>query len=107
MIAQHIFNGMYGIILVEPDGGLPEVDREFYVMQGELYTAQTHGPNGLQEFSLDKLLDERPEHLMFNGSMNALTKTFDIEYNAGETVRIFSGAGVPTTTSRSHIIGEG
>src|SRR3546814_19111583 len=74
MIAQHISNGMYGMILVEPAGGLPEVDREFYVMQGELYTAQKHGSSGLQEFSLDKLLDERPEHLLFNGSMNALTK---------------------------------
>src|SRR3546814_3480261 len=77
MIAQHISNGMYGMILVEPEGGLPEVDREFYVMQGELYTTQKHGSSGLQEFSLGKLLDERPEHLMFNGSMDALTKTLD------------------------------
>src|SRR3546814_4097659 len=51
MIAQHISNGMYGMILVEPDGGLPEVDREFYVMQGALYTAQKHGSSGLQERS--------------------------------------------------------
>src|SRR3546814_10097691 len=55
MIAQHISNGMYGMILVEPEGGLPAVDREFYVMQGELYTAQKHGSSGPQEFSLDKL----------------------------------------------------
>src|SRR3546814_20615292 len=89
---------MYGMILVEPDGGLPEVDREFYVMQGELYTAQKHGSNGLQEFSLDKLLDERPEHLMFNGSMNALTKTFDMQANVGETVRMFFGVGGPNLT---------
>src|SRR5690554_3003906 len=67
MVAQHITNGMYGMILVEPEGGLSEVDREYYVMQGELYTAQRHGSSGLQEFSLEKLLDERPEHMMFNG----------------------------------------
>src|SRR5690606_22648939 len=73
MVAQHITNGMYGMILVEPEGGLSKVDREYYVMQGELYTAQRHGSAGLQEFSLDKLLDERPEHLMFNGSMDALS----------------------------------
>src|SRR3546814_3640546 len=99
-------NGMYGMILVEPDGGLPEVDREFYVMQGELYTAQKHGSSGLQEFSLDKLLDERPEHLMFNGSMNALTKTFDMQANVGETVRMFFGVGGPNLTSSFHLIGE-
>ena len=41
MVAHHITNGMYGLILVEPEGGLPQVDREFYVMQGELYTVET------------------------------------------------------------------
>jgi nitrite reductase (NO-forming) len=44
--AQHISNGMYGLILVEPEGGLPEVDREFYVMQGELYTDEAFGTTG-------------------------------------------------------------
>ena len=39
-VAHHITNGMYGLILVEPEGGLPQVDREFYVMQGELYTVE-------------------------------------------------------------------
>jgi hypothetical protein len=43
MVAHHIANGMYGLILVEPEGGLPPVDREFYIMQGELYTAQPFG----------------------------------------------------------------
>ena len=106
MIAHHISNGMYGMILVEPEGGLAEVDKEYYVMQGELYTAQKHGSRGLQEFSLEKLLDERPEHLMFNGSMNALTKTFDMQANVGETVRVFFGVGGPNLTSSFHLIGE-
>lgn len=106
MVAQHITNGMYGMILVEPDGGLPAVDREFYVMQGELYTAQRHGAQGLQEFSLEKLLAENPEHLMFNGTMDALTKTFSMEANTGETVRIYFGVGGPNLTSSFHVIGE-
>jgi nitrite reductase (NO-forming) len=42
-VAQHIANGMYGLILVEPEGGLPPVDREFYVMQGEIYTEEPFG----------------------------------------------------------------
>lgn len=106
MIAQHISNGMYGMILVEPEGGLAKVDHEFYVMQGELYTAQKHGSSGLQEFSVDKLLDEKPEHMMFNGSMNALTKTYNMQANVGENVRIFFGVGGPNLTSSFHLIGE-
>lgn len=106
MVAQHITNGMYGMILVEPEGGLPEVDREFYVMQGELYTAQRHGSSGLQEFSLEKLLDERPEHMMFNGSMDALSATHKMESNVGETVRIYFGVGGPNLVSSFHVIGE-
>jgi len=106
MVAQHISNGMYGLILVEPEGGLPKVDREFYVMQGELYTAQRHGTPGEAEFSLEKLLNEQPEHLMFNGNHDAITKTHRMEAKVGETVRIFFGVGGPNLTSSFHVIGE-
>ncbi|MHB0774698.1 copper-containing nitrite reductase [Halomonas sp. WWR20] len=106
MVAQHISNGMYGMILVEPEGGLAPVDREFYVMQGEIYTAERHGSQGLQEFSLDKMLDENPEHFTFNGAMGALTKTHKMEAKVGETVRIFFGVGGPNATSSFHVIGE-
>jgi nitrite reductase (NO-forming) len=106
MVAQHISNGMYGMILVEPEGGLPKVDREFYVMQGELYTNQPHGTPGENEFSLEKLLKEQPEHMMFNGTMDALTKTHKMEAKVGETVRIFFGVGGPNATSSFHVIGE-
>ncbi len=106
MVAQHISNGMYGLILVEPEGGLPKVDREFYVMQGELYTAQKHGTRGENEFSLEKLLDEKPEHVIFNGTHDALTKTHKMEAKVGETVRIFFGVGGPNLTSSFHVIGE-
>jgi nitrite reductase (NO-forming) len=68
MVAHHIANGMYGLILVEPEGGLPRVDREFYVMQGEVYTQRTFGQHGPQEFSLEKLLAERPEYVVLNGA---------------------------------------
>src|SRR3546814_4248120 len=43
---------------------------------------------------------------MFNGSMNALTKTFDMKANVGETVRMFFGVGGPNLTSSFHLIGE-
>ncbi|WP_210725866.1 copper-containing nitrite reductase [Modicisalibacter radicis] len=106
MVAQHIANGMYGMILVEPEDGLPPVDREFYVMQGELYTRERHGSPGLQELSLDKLLDERPEYFTFNGAVGALTETHELQAQVGDTVRIFFGVGGPNATSSFHVIGE-
>lgn len=106
MVAQHITNGMYGMMLVEPEGGLSKVDKEFYIMQGELYTASRHGSRGLHEFSLEKLLNETPEHMMFNGNMDALTKTHQLEADVGDTVRIFFGVGGPNLVSSFHVIGE-
>lgn len=106
MVAQHIANGMYGMILVEPEGGLTPVDREFYVMQGEIYTREPHGSSGLQAFSLDKLLAERPDYFTFNGAVGALTGIHKMEARVGETVRIFFGVGGPNKTSSFHIIGE-
>jgi nitrite reductase (NO-forming) len=105
-VAHHITSGMYGMILVEPEGGLPQVDREFYVMQGELYTVEPFGTKGDMEMDYDKLISERPEYFMFNGSVGALTKSHPLYANAGETVRIFFGVGGPNYTSSFHVIGE-
>ncbi len=106
MVAEHIANGMYGLILVEPEGGLPPVDHEFYVMQGEVYTDAAFGQHGSQEFSVEKLLDERPEYFVFNGSVGALSKLHPLHAKVGETVRIFFGVGGPNFTSSFHVIGE-
>jgi nitrite reductase (NO-forming) len=106
MVAEHIANGMYGLILVEPEGGLPPVDREFYVMQGEIYTEADHGQQGSQEFSVDKLLDEDPEYFVFNGSVGALSKLHQLKANVGDTIRIYFGVGGPNYTSSFHVIGE-
>lgn len=105
-VPHHITNGMYGLILVEPEGGLPQVDREFYVMQGELYTAQPFGRQGEQEMDYEKLIAERPEYFLFNGAVGALTKSHPLRARVGETVRIFFGVGGPNFTSSFHVIGE-
>jgi nitrite reductase (NO-forming) len=106
MVPHHIANGMYGLILVEPEGGLPPVDREFYVMQGEIYTEGPFGQHGSQNFDVEKLLSERPEYFVFNGSVGALSKLHPLEAKVGETVRIFFGVGGPNYTSSFHVIGE-
>lgn len=106
MVAEHIANGMYGLILVEPARGLREVDREFYVMQGEIYTQAPFRQHGHQEFSVQKLLAEQPEYFVFNGAVGALTSRYPLKARVGETVRIFFGVGGPNFTSSFHLIGE-
>jgi nitrite reductase (NO-forming) len=106
MVAHHIANGMYGLILVEPEEGLPKVDHEFYVMQGEIYTEGAFGQRGSQEFNVEKLLNERPEYFVFNGSVGALTRLHPLKAKVGDTVRIFFGDGGPNFTSSFHVIGE-
>lgn len=106
MVANHIANGMFGMILVEPAGGLPKVDHEFYVMQSEVYTTGAFGQHGQQEFDVQKLLDERPEYFVFNGEVGALTSLHPMHAKVGDTVRIFFGVGGPNFTSSFHMIGE-
>jgi nitrite reductase (NO-forming) len=105
-VALHIANGMYGMILVEPEDGLPPVEREFYVMQGEIYTEEPFGSRGLLSESYEKLLHEQPEFFVFNGHVGALTDHFPMHANVGETVRIFFGVGGPNFISAFHVIGE-
>ncbi|MEP7135223.1 MAG: copper-containing nitrite reductase [Chloroflexota bacterium] len=106
MVANHISNGMYGMILVEPEGGLPPVDREFYVMQGDIYTTGAYGDKGKQTTDVTKLLNEDPEYVVFNGAVGSLTTQKPLKANVGETVRIFFGVGGPNLTSSFHVIGE-
>jgi len=106
-VAHHIANGMYGMILVEPEGGLPPVDREFYVMQGEIYTEEPYGTPGYVHFDHDKMLAEAPEYFVFNGAAGALTSDeHALQASVGETVRIFFGVGGPNFASSFHVIGE-
>jgi nitrite reductase (NO-forming) len=106
MVAQHISNGMYGMILVEPEEGLPAVDREFYVMQGELYTKEAFGSTGMLTEDTQALLNENPEYFVFNGAADGLTAKKPLKANVGDTVRIFFGVGGPNFTSSFHVIGE-
>jgi len=106
-VPHHISNGMYGLILVEPDEGLPPVDKEYYVMQGELYTEQTYGATGHLDFSADKMSHEMPEYYIFNGADKGLTKDENVlTAKVGDVVRIFFGVGGPNMTSSFHVIGE-
>jgi len=75
-------------------------------MQGEIYTDAPFGQHGSQEFSVEKLLNERPEYFVFNGSVGAITKLHPLHAKVGETVRMYFGVGGPNFTSAFHVIGE-
>ena len=106
-IPHHISSGMYGLILVEPPGGMPPVDREFYVMQADIYTQFPFGSAGHQPFSIDHMHDEDADYLVFNGAVGGLTSDeHALRANVGETVRIYFGVGGPNYTSSFHVIGE-
>ncbi len=105
-VGMHIANGMYGLILVEPPEGLGPADREYYVMQSEFYTDGAFGDAGLRHFSMQKALDERPDYVVFNGSVGALWRDRALTSNVGERVRIFVGNAGPNLTSSFHIAGQ-
>ncbi len=105
-VGMHIANGMYGLILVEPEEGLPKVDKEFYVVQGDFYTEGKHGEPGLQPFSLEKAIDEHPTYVVFNGAEGSMTGDKALTAKAGETIRMFVGNGGPNLVSSFHVIGE-
>ena len=106
LVPHHIASGMYGLIVVEPPQGLPAVDHEFYVMQGDFYLDGDRTEAGLHDFAMQAMTDEHPSHVVFNGSVGALTGANSLKAKVGEKVRIFFGVGGPNIISSFHVIGE-
>ncbi len=105
-VGMHVANGMYGLILVEPPEGLPPVDREYYVMQGDFYTVGKYREKGLQPFDMQKAIEENATYVVFNGSEGALVGDKALQAKVGEKVRLYVGNGGPNLVSSFHVIGE-
>ena len=105
-VGMHIANGMYGLILVEPPEGLPKVDKEYYVMQGDFYTTGKYREKGHQGFAMEKAIDENPTYVLFNGMEGSMTGDKALSTKVGETVRLYVGNGGPNLVSSFHVIGE-
>jgi nitrite reductase (NO-forming) len=105
-VGMHIANGMYGLIFVEPPEGLPPVDREYYVMQGDFYTVGKYREKGLQPFDMQKAIEENATYVLFNGAEGSLAGDKALKAKVGETVRLFVGNGGPNLVSSFHVIGE-
>jgi nitrite reductase (NO-forming) len=105
-VGEHVANGMYGLILVEPPGGLSPVDREFYVVQSDFYTTGKYREKGHQPFDMGKAIDEHPTYIVFNGAEGSLLGDKALKANVGERIRLFVGNGGPNLVSSFHVIGE-
>ena len=105
-VMDHIANGMYGLILVEPEKGLPKVGREFYVLQSEFYTKEIAEGADTAEFSHEEGAKEHPRYIVFNGRVGSLTNTGKLKAKTGERVRIYFGNAGPNLISSFHVIGE-
>ena len=102
-VSMHNSHGQYGLILVEPKEGLPPVDREFYVVQGELYTIGDLGRKGLVAYDGKAMLDGHPNYVVFNGKVESVPR---IQAKTGEKIRMYVGNGGVNLTSAFHVIGE-
>lgn len=107
-VDYHISAGMFGIIMVEPEEGLPAVDHEFYLGQHELYTAGATGQAGHHEFDFAAMAMETPTYVLVNGEKYAIgpQKYDEMRVRTDETVRIFYGVGGPNLLSSFHAIGS-
>jgi nitrite reductase (NO-forming) len=105
-VPVHIAQGMYGLILVEPESGMRHVDREYYVMQGEFYTKGATLEPGLQAFDSVKAHADRPEYVVFNGRMDSLLDRGALTAKTNDLVRLFVGNGGPSMTSSFHVVGS-
>lgn len=102
-VSTHNSHGQYGLILIEPLEGMPEVDREFYLVQGELYTQGKLGKQGLVPFDSEALLDGIPNYVTFNGKIEEAPR---MSAKVGESVRVYVGNGGVNLISSFHLIGE-
>ena len=118
-VPTHISHGMYGLVVVEPPGGLPKVDHEYYMMQSELYTSAGADKTVAQlsdaghlDFSATNGDLEEPTFVVFNGRPNAVTGdralgTYQGDaIKTGESIRLFVGNIGPNMISSFHVIGE-
>lgn len=103
-VPDHVANGMYGLLVVEPEHGLPPVDKEFYVLQSEFYGEERPEDRGMLEYSYPQGLDERPRLVVFNGKEGALQER-PLVASQGDRVRIFFGNAGPNLISSFHVIG--
>jgi nitrite reductase (NO-forming) len=100
-VLQHISNGMYGAIIVEPNG-LPAA-REYVLVASEFYP----GPkpiDGLYQGDYDAMVAAKPTYVVFNGVADQY-KAAPLVARPNELIRLWVLDAGPTLTTAFHTIG--
>lgn len=98
---HHIANGMYGMVIVEPEGGLPAVDKEFALVQSEWYLGPQRDLTSLKKASAAA---PSPDYVVLNGVANQY-KDQPLAIGTGERVRVFVLNAGPSVDSAFHVVG--
>ena len=100
-VLHHIANGMFGMVIVEPEGGLPPIDSEFFFVQSEWYL----GPQGdVSSYEKANQASPAPDFVMFNGVASQYADN-PIQITTGENVRLFVLDAGPSIDSSFHVVG--
>ena len=98
---DHIANGMFGMVIVEPKGGLPKVDNEFAFVQSEWYLGPQGQPSNFTEAASG---NPAPDFVVFNGIANQY-KDNPIHVTTKGRVRVFVLDAGPNIDSSFHVVG--
>jgi nitrite reductase (NO-forming) len=101
-VLQHMANGMYGAIIVDPAEPLPPADVSYVLVQSEWYTAQDEGTLMVGDY--DKMLAVRPDEVVFNG-VAFQYNDHPLTAKAGQRVRFYVIDAGPNLATAFHIIG--
>jgi nitrite reductase (NO-forming) len=98
---HHIANGMFGMVIVEPRGGLAPVDQEFAFVQSEWYLGAQGAP---ADYAKANEVAASPDFVVFNGVANQY-KDNPISVDTGKNVRVFVLDAGPSMDSSFHVVG--
>ncbi|SHI51590.1 nitrite reductase (NO-forming) [Tessaracoccus bendigoensis DSM 12906] len=103
-MSAHIAAGMHGAVIIEPEAGLPKVDREYVLVQSEIYTTAAATAEDADDVQADRIGIDAPDFVAFNGVANQYDQQM-FEASVGEKVRFFVLDAGPDRASSFHIVG--
>ena len=103
-MSAHIAAGMHGTVIVEPAEGLPEVDREYVVVQSEVFTDDARSAEEATDIDPAKVSAEQIDRVVFNGVANQYDQE-PFQAKVGERVRFYVLDAGPNRASSFHIVG--
>ena len=100
-VLHHIANGVFGMVILGPEDGLPPVERELLLVQNEWYLGEQGEVSSLEKANQGA---PSPDVVMFNGVAKQHADN-PIEVPTGEDVRLFVLDVGPSIDSSFHIVG--